>query len=137
MYGGPTAAQSNLCQCNTVVYSLVSACAACQGSSSILFAFHFIHMKCIPIIFYQVVRLVGQLHYRVFPFDVSVPFTSGPPILCRTYFLIISSETISVTDIRTQFLMERAYPTGHILMWRSVSLYILRDLGGSENITFA
>jgi hypothetical protein len=51
-------------------------------------------------------------------------------------FLFIS-ETISVTDIRTQFLMERAYPTGHILMWRSVSLYILRDIGGSENITFA
>jgi len=38
MYGGPTAAQSNLCECNTVVYSLVSACGACQGSSWILWS---------------------------------------------------------------------------------------------------
>jgi len=38
MYGGPTASQSNLCECNTVVYSLVSACAACQGSTWILWS---------------------------------------------------------------------------------------------------
>jgi len=30
-YAGPHAGQGNTCQCNTVVYSLVSACAACQG----------------------------------------------------------------------------------------------------------
>lgn len=62
MYGGPTAAQSNLCECNTVVYSLVSACAACQGGSWILYAFHFAHTKSMPMMFYQVVRLVGQLY---------------------------------------------------------------------------
>ncbi|KAH9005548.1 hypothetical protein EDB86DRAFT_3061759 [Lactarius hatsudake] len=33
LYRGPNANQSNLCECNTVVYSLVSACGACQGSS--------------------------------------------------------------------------------------------------------
>ncbi|KAH9019596.1 hypothetical protein EDB83DRAFT_121516 [Lactarius deliciosus] len=33
LYRGPNAGQSNLCECNTVVYSLVSACGACQGSS--------------------------------------------------------------------------------------------------------
>jgi len=33
-YGGPYAGQGNPCVCNTVVYSLVSACGACQGSSS-------------------------------------------------------------------------------------------------------
>jgi len=53
-------------------------------------------------------------------------------------FLLFISETISVTDIRTQFLVGRACPAGHILMWRFVSLlYLLRDLGGSENIAFA
>ncbi|KAH9954751.1 hypothetical protein BGW80DRAFT_1258557 [Lactifluus volemus] len=30
-YTGPNAGQGNLCQCNTVVYSLVSACGGCQG----------------------------------------------------------------------------------------------------------
>ena len=34
LYRGPDAGQSNLCVCNTVVYSLVSACGACQGASS-------------------------------------------------------------------------------------------------------
>jgi len=34
LYRGPNAGQDNLCQCNTIVYSLVSACGACQGSSS-------------------------------------------------------------------------------------------------------
>ncbi|KAI9459394.1 hypothetical protein F5148DRAFT_1218816 [Russula earlei] len=33
LYGGPFAGGSTLCQCNTVVYSLVSACGACQGGS--------------------------------------------------------------------------------------------------------
>jgi len=32
-YSGPPSGQSNLCQCNTVVYSLISACGGCQGSS--------------------------------------------------------------------------------------------------------
>lgn len=31
VYIGPLANNSTLCQCNTVTYSLVSACAACQG----------------------------------------------------------------------------------------------------------
>ena len=62
MYGGPTAAQSNLCECNTVVYSLVSACAACQGSTWILYAFHFAHTRIMPIMSYQVVWLVSQLY---------------------------------------------------------------------------
>ncbi|TFK76332.1 hypothetical protein BDN72DRAFT_230546 [Pluteus cervinus] len=30
-YNGPTIAQANPCQCNTVVYSLMSACGACQN----------------------------------------------------------------------------------------------------------
>lgn len=30
-YLGPTLALANPCQCNTVVYSLMSACGACQG----------------------------------------------------------------------------------------------------------
>ena len=34
LYRGPDAGQDNLCVCNTVVYSLVSACGACQGASS-------------------------------------------------------------------------------------------------------
>ncbi|KAI9462907.1 hypothetical protein BJY52DRAFT_1255950 [Lactarius psammicola] len=33
LYRGPDAGRGNLCVCNTVVYSLVSACGACQGSS--------------------------------------------------------------------------------------------------------
>ncbi|KAH9960178.1 hypothetical protein BC827DRAFT_1209690 [Russula dissimulans] len=32
-YNGPLYGESNSCQCNTVVYSLVSACGACQGST--------------------------------------------------------------------------------------------------------
>ncbi|KAI0253447.1 hypothetical protein BJV78DRAFT_210424 [Lactifluus subvellereus] len=32
LYRGPDAGEGTLCQCNTVVYSLVSACGACQGS---------------------------------------------------------------------------------------------------------
>ena len=34
MYSGPLAGEDNLCVCNTVVYSLVSACGACQGATS-------------------------------------------------------------------------------------------------------
>lgn len=30
-YIGPNATQANPCECNTVVYSLISACGACQG----------------------------------------------------------------------------------------------------------
>ncbi|KAH7929703.1 hypothetical protein BV22DRAFT_1029106 [Leucogyrophana mollusca] len=33
VYLGPTATQSQPCECNTVVYSLMSACGACQGAS--------------------------------------------------------------------------------------------------------
>jgi len=33
-YGGPDVGEDNSCTCNTVTYSLVSACAACQGSST-------------------------------------------------------------------------------------------------------
>ncbi|KAH9983813.1 hypothetical protein BJV74DRAFT_595309 [Russula compacta] len=33
LYRGPDSGSNNLCQCNTVLYSLVSACSACQGSS--------------------------------------------------------------------------------------------------------
>lgn len=33
MYGGPYGGQGNTCICSTIVYSLVSACAGCQGSS--------------------------------------------------------------------------------------------------------
>ncbi|KAH9059771.1 hypothetical protein EDB87DRAFT_742134 [Lactarius vividus] len=33
LYRGPNVNQSNLCECNSVVYSLVSACGACQGSA--------------------------------------------------------------------------------------------------------
>ncbi|KAN0140979.1 hypothetical protein V8E53_001423 [Lactarius tabidus] len=32
-YGGPNLGQGNQCICNTVVYSLISACAACQKGS--------------------------------------------------------------------------------------------------------
>jgi len=32
-YNGPLYGESNSCQCNTVVYSLLSACGACQGST--------------------------------------------------------------------------------------------------------
>jgi len=35
MYIGPTSFGEHVCLCNTVVYSLFSACAACQGASSI------------------------------------------------------------------------------------------------------
>ncbi|KAG7447979.1 uncharacterized protein BT62DRAFT_746535 [Guyanagaster necrorhizus] len=30
-YAGPTTSQANLCECNTVTYSLISACADCQN----------------------------------------------------------------------------------------------------------
>ncbi|KIL68698.1 hypothetical protein M378DRAFT_157796 [Amanita muscaria Koide BX008] len=36
-YFGPTASQNNACQCTTVFYSLVSACAACQDRTWINF----------------------------------------------------------------------------------------------------
>ncbi|KAH9973126.1 hypothetical protein BGW80DRAFT_286690 [Lactifluus volemus] len=32
-YSGPSAGDANTCKCNTVVYSLLSACGACQGGS--------------------------------------------------------------------------------------------------------
>ena len=32
-YRGPDGGESDPCECNTVVYSLVSACGACQGAS--------------------------------------------------------------------------------------------------------
>ncbi|KAL4077114.1 hypothetical protein V8B97DRAFT_1391957 [Scleroderma yunnanense] len=32
-YIGPNTTQANSCECNAVVYSLVSACGACQGST--------------------------------------------------------------------------------------------------------
>jgi len=38
LYRGPDAGQDNLCECNTVVYSLISACGACQGSKWILWS---------------------------------------------------------------------------------------------------
>jgi len=34
LYRGPNAGQDNLCVCNSIVYSLVSACGACQGATS-------------------------------------------------------------------------------------------------------
>ncbi|KAN0134212.1 hypothetical protein V8E53_007984 [Lactarius tabidus] len=34
LYRGPNAGHDNLCVCNTVVYSLLSACGACQGATS-------------------------------------------------------------------------------------------------------
>jgi len=37
-YSGPTSAQFYPCECNTVVYSLVSACADCQGGNWILWS---------------------------------------------------------------------------------------------------
>ena len=37
-YRGPNAGADTLCVCNTVVYSLVSACGACQGDSWIEYA---------------------------------------------------------------------------------------------------
>jgi len=33
LYRGPNAGQDDLCVCNTVVYSLLSACGACQGAT--------------------------------------------------------------------------------------------------------
>ncbi|KAH7913751.1 hypothetical protein BJ138DRAFT_1111200 [Hygrophoropsis aurantiaca] len=35
LYLGPTEAQAQQCECNTVVYSLISACGACQNASFI------------------------------------------------------------------------------------------------------
>ncbi|KAI0259720.1 hypothetical protein BC834DRAFT_603874 [Gloeopeniophorella convolvens] len=34
-YVGPTSANANICSCNTVVYSLISACSACQGATPV------------------------------------------------------------------------------------------------------
>ena len=40
-YGGPSSADgSNMCKCNTIAYSLVSACAACQGADWIRYDSH-------------------------------------------------------------------------------------------------
>jgi len=38
VYAGQTSWGENVCLCNTVVYSLVSACAACQGASWVLYS---------------------------------------------------------------------------------------------------
>jgi hypothetical protein len=38
-YTGAPSGQGNLCQCNTVVYSLVSACGACQGGDPVAYVF--------------------------------------------------------------------------------------------------
>ncbi|PBK96957.1 hypothetical protein ARMGADRAFT_721270 [Armillaria gallica] len=32
LYSGPTLEQANVCRCSSVFYSLVSACASCQGN---------------------------------------------------------------------------------------------------------
>jgi len=37
-YAGPPAGKATSCKCNTISYSLLSACAACQGSSWILWS---------------------------------------------------------------------------------------------------
>jgi len=42
-YTGPNLGEDNLCQCNTIVYSLVSACGGCQGSTWISYAFYPTH----------------------------------------------------------------------------------------------
>jgi hypothetical protein len=39
-YTGPSIDDYNLCKCNTVVYSLLSACDACQGAEWISYVLH-------------------------------------------------------------------------------------------------
>ena len=64
--------------------------------------------------------------------NMSSPSTLVPLPIPRSYItlvLLFISETRSVTDIRTQFLMGRAFPTGNFFMWRFDSvLCVLRDL---------
>jgi hypothetical protein len=44
-YTGPDSGQGTPCQCNTVVYSLVSACAGCQGGQWIPYVFRLKRMR--------------------------------------------------------------------------------------------
>src|SRR5712675_1403289 len=79
-YVGPYSGHDNLCQCNTVVYSLMSACSGCQGSTWISYAFYPTRKKLAPMMTScQVVSVVIQLYCRIFTFYVgalmSIPYT--------------------------------------------------------------
>ena len=125
-YNGPDAQQQDRfpCQCNTVVYSLMSACGACQGASWLTYASDLTPRKIhaddilpdgthgqpsVPILVWFSRGRCASTSDTTIP-DISSSLFSLPP-----------SET-SVTDIRDQFLAGRPYLTGRILTWLCVSL---------------
>jgi hypothetical protein len=56
-YLGPkNARESTICTCNTVLYSLISACDACQGASWITYCFIFIFSPNFPSLIVWVCR---------------------------------------------------------------------------------
>ncbi|KAH9047160.1 hypothetical protein EDB84DRAFT_1463058 [Lactarius hengduanensis] len=79
LYRGPDVSQSNLCECNTVVYSLVSACGACQGSSEwiqYVLCMSMYKFCAVKMTFFEVVPMVHQLQHCVYRWNVS-KFDSG------------------------------------------------------------
>ncbi|KAI9508234.1 hypothetical protein F5148DRAFT_931130 [Russula earlei] len=69
---------NKLCKCNTVVYSLFSACGACQGGSLIQYVFYVTAHANEPTTFYKVVYVVALLFYRICRWNVSALPLSMP-----------------------------------------------------------
>ncbi len=74
-YSGPSGIDDgNLCLCNTVVYSLLSACDACQSETWITYIFIVSFSSPAPLcICHQVVRIYVQLHKDTTSLEVSFP----------------------------------------------------------------
>jgi hypothetical protein len=74
-YTGPSGVDdSNLCKCNTVAYSLISACDACQSETWISYVFIVSFSSSAPLcICHQVVRIFVQLHKDTTSLEVSFP----------------------------------------------------------------
>jgi hypothetical protein len=117
MYGGPYGGQANTCICSTIVYSLVSACAGCQGSSWVEYVFCSSRENSTRLTFFQVGNVGVQLYFCGSTYSVRALPPHPMPIPCTTLFLLFALSETSVSGIRTRSQPERVCPTGHILTW--------------------
>jgi hypothetical protein len=76
-----------LCMCNTVVYSLLSACDACQSEPWVSYVFIVSFSSSAPLfICHQVVRIYVQLHTDTTSLEVSFPLRP------RTYRIALTGQ---------------------------------------------
>ena len=118
LYSGPDAGQDNLCQCNTVVYSLVSACGACQGSQWTQYVFRSKLRKVLT----NDVLSDGLSGSTIVLLWLQLPrrCSSAPNASISQHHRI--SET-TLIDIRNRSQPGRGCLTGRILTSRWVSLF--------------